>query len=128
MSYRTFLQTAAGLAVAGLFMTTAAAHHGWTWADTEQMQLKGTVQEVRIAPPHPWLDVKTADDGVWRVELGNPMQTQRSGFTAESAKPGDAVDATGNRSRDHAEKRMKAVQLTVGDKTYDIYPDRIQKR
>lgn len=114
------------LAAASLLMPGAWAHHGWSWADAEQIQLQGTVKKVQIAPPHPWLDVQT-DDGLWRVELGNPAQTRRSGFAEGSAKEGDSIVATGNRAQDHAEKRMKAVQITVGGKTYDIYPDRIKK-
>lgn len=128
MSHRFLIKTLTGLAGAGFFMADASAHHGWSWADTDQIELAGTVQQVQIAPPHPWLDVRTADDGVWRVELGNPAQTRRAGFIDGSAKAGDEVLATGNRARDHAEKRMKAVQITVGGKTYDIYPERIQKR
>lgn len=127
MPHRFLAKMATGLAAAGLFMASASAHHGWSWADSEQIQLKGTVKSVRIAPPHPTLEVETAQDGVWRVELGNPSQTQRAGFVEGSAKPGDEITATGNRARDHAEKHMKAVQVTVGGKTYDIYPDRIQK-
>jgi len=126
MSYRTLAAGVLGLALAGPLAPVASAHHGWSWADAEQIQLRGTVAKVQIAPPHPWLDVQT-DDGTWRVELGNPTQTSRAGFTEASAKPGDAIVATGNRASDHAEKRMKAVQITVGDKTYDIYPDRIRK-
>ena len=38
------------------------------------------------------------------------------------------IVAIGNRSQDHAEKRMKAVQISVDGKTYEIYPERIQKR
>lgn len=127
MSHRFLARMATGLAAAGLFMASASAHHGWSWADSEQIQLKGTVKSVQIAPPHPTLEIETAQDGVWRVELGNPSQTQRAGFVEGSAKAGDEITATGNRARDHAEKRMKAVQVTVGGKTYDIYPDRIQK-
>ncbi|HYG44419.1 MAG TPA: DUF6152 family protein [Bordetella sp.] len=126
MSYRLFAANLAGLAAAGLFTAGASAHHGWTWADTEQIQLQGTIEQVQIAPPHPWLDVQT-QDGLWRVELGNPSQTKRSGFVEGSAKPGDSIVATGNRAQDHTEKRMKAVQITVGGKTYDIYPERIKK-
>lgn len=116
-----------GLFVSALFMTSAFAHHGWEWAEAEQMKLTGVVKSVAIIPPHPRLDVETASDGVWRVELGNPSQTQRSGFVEGSAKVGDRITATGNRAKDHAEKRMKAVQITVGGKIYDIYPERIQK-
>ncbi|MFW7340912.1 DUF6152 family protein [Pollutimonas sp. H1-120] len=108
-------------------MNSAYGHHGWSWADTEQIQLTGVVQAVRMAPPHPRLDVETASDGVWRVELANPSQTRKAGFIEGSAKAGDRISATGNRSKDHAERRMKAVQITVDGKTYDLYPERIQK-
>ena len=104
---------------------TAMAHHGWAWAESEQMTLQGTIEQVQIAPPHPTLKVR-AKDGVWTVELGNPTQTKEAGFIEGSAKPGDAITAVGNRDQDAANKRMKAVQVTVGGKTYDIYPSRIK--
>lgn len=117
---------AAGFASA-LLATAALAHHGWSWAEADQIELTGTVRKVVIAPPHPTIDM-TATDGVdWHVELGNPRQTERSGFNAESAKPGDTITVLGNRSQDPDEKRLKAVRVTVGEKVYDIYPERINK-
>ncbi len=107
-------------------LSGAAAHHGWSWADADQIELKGTIRDIYIGPPHPTLDVETASDGVWRVELGNPRQTERAGFVEGSAKVGDEIVAIGNRSQDAGEKRMKAVRITVGGKTYDIYPERIR--
>lgn len=127
MAIRFLAGSACALFASCLFMASAAAHHGWEWADEEQMQLTGIVKSVSMIPPHPRLEVETPNDGVWRVELANPAQTKRAGFIEDSAKPGDAVDITGNRAKDHAEKRMKAVQITVGGKTYDIYPSRIEK-
>ena len=115
----------AAAAFATIFATGAAAHHGWSWAEAEQMELTGTIETVSMGGPHPSLDVK-ATDGVWRVELGNPRQTERSGFVEGVAKPGDKVVALGNRSQDPKEKRLKAVRLTIGEKRYDIYPDRIK--
>ena len=114
-----------GALAAAIFATGAAAHHGWSWAEAEQMELTGTIETVSMGGPHPSLDVK-ASDGVWRVELGNPRQTERSGFVEGSAKSGDAIVALGNRSQDASEKRMKAVRITVSGKRYDIYPERIQ--
>ena len=61
------------------------------------------------------------------MELGNPTQTKDAGFVEGSAKPGDAIVAVGNRDRESDAKRMKAVQIKVGGKTYDIYPSRIKK-
>ncbi|UWM82631.1 DUF6152 family protein [Rhizobium sp. SRDI969] len=106
--------------------TGAAAHHGWSWAEADQIELRGTIDKISMGGPHPTLDVATADDGVWLVELGNPRQTERSGFVEAVAKPGDQVVALGNRSQDAKEKRLKAVRLTIGEKRYDIYPDRIK--
>ncbi|TWI55059.1 hypothetical protein IQ22_01971 [Pseudomonas duriflava] len=128
MSYRSRITRTLGLAVliTAALAPLAAAHHGWSWAEAEQIQLNGTVVKVQVAPPHPWLDVKTAEDEVWRVELANPAQTQRAGFIEGSAKPGDTITATGNRSQDASEKRMKAVQIEVNGKTYTLYPERIR--
>lgn len=118
----------AGLALSALAAVapSAMAHHGWSWAESEQMTLQGTIEQVQIAPPHPNLRVR-ASDGVWVVELGNPNQTKEAGFVEGSAKPGDAITAIGNRDQDAGNKRMKAVQIMVGGKTYDIYPSRIKK-
>jgi hypothetical protein len=116
----------AGLVPALLGARGAAAHHGWSWAEGDQMELRGTVREVYIGQPHPTLRVDTPRDGTWIVELANPRQTANAGFTAASAKAGDEVVALGNRSRNQGERRMKAVRVTVGGRTYDIYPDRIR--
>jgi hypothetical protein len=125
--YRSIAAGIAGIALPLVLAATATAHHGWSWADEDQIRLTGLVQKVVIAPPHPYLDVQTPNDGVWRVELGNPSQTRESGFDEQSAKPDESIVAVGNRSKDHAEKRMKAVQISVGGKTYDIYPERIRR-
>ena len=104
----------------------AAAHHGWSWAEEEQSTLKGTVVSVSMAPPHPQLNVKAADGVIWLIDLGNPNQTERSGFTATSAKPGDAIVVLGNRDKDESKMHMKAVRITVAGKQYDMYPERIR--
>ena len=103
----------------------AFAHHGWSWAEEKQMELKGTIQKISMAPPHPTLMVAAADGVVWLVELGNPTLTARSGFTAKTAKPGDAIVVLGNRHKDKTKAHMKAVRITIAGRTYDIYPERI---
>jgi hypothetical protein len=104
----------------------AAAHHGWSWAEGDQTELRGTIREVFVGQPHPSLRVETPSDGVWTVELANPSQTARAGFTTASAAPGDEVLALGNRSRTASERRIKAVRITVRGRTYDLYPERIR--
>ncbi|PRD41997.1 hypothetical protein C5748_18660 [Phyllobacterium phragmitis] len=126
MTMNMFSRFLSGGVVAMLIVSGAAAHHGWSWAEAEQIELRGTIRDIYIGPPHPTLDVETADDGVWRVDLANPRQTERSGFVEGSAKVGDEVVVLGNRSTDPDEKHMKAVRITVGGKSYDLYPQRIK--
>lgn len=105
---------------------TAQAHHGWSWAEGEQMTLQGQIARISMAPPHPVLTVQAADGGRWQVDLGNPSQTERSGFAGNTAQVGDAITVRGNRSKDAQALHMKAVRITVGGKNYDMYPERIQ--
>jgi hypothetical protein len=119
---------AAGLAAVTLSAAiagTAAAHHGWAWAEGEQTTLEGTIESISFAPPHPSLTVES-EGTVWQIDLGNPRQTERSGFAEGSAKVGDAITVLGNKSQDENERLMKAVRITVGDKNFDMYPERIQ--
>ena len=125
LSRRRTLQLAAGGAVAATSLP-ALAHHGWNWAEDQQSELKGTVKSVSMAPPHPSLKVTAADGKEWLIDLANPGQTERSGFTTASAKPGDAIVVLGNRSKDKSQLWMKAVRITVAGKIYDLYPERIK--
>ena len=113
--------------IAALAATTlpTLAHHGWDWAQAEQTEMKGTIQKVSMAPPHPSLQVKAADGVVWQVDLSNPSQTERSGFTGTSGKPGDSIVVLGNKHKDKSKRVMKAVRVTIGGKNYDLYPERI---
>ena len=106
-------------AAAGLAATGAAAHHGWSWAEGEQTELRGTIREIYIGAPHPTLRVETPE-GMWTVELGNPRQTAAAGFDAQSAAAGDTIVALGNRSISPAERRLKAVRITVRARPDDI--------
>ena len=125
LSRRRALQLGVIGAAAGASLP-ALAHHGWNWAEDQQSELKGTVKSVSMAPPHPSLKVTAADGKEWLIDLANPGQTERSGFTAASAKTGDAIVVLGNRSRDKSQLWMKAVRITVAGKTYDLYPERIK--
>ncbi len=105
----------------------AFAHHGWSWADGEQITLEGKIESISMAPPHPTLRVTNAEGQTWQVDLGNPSQTRRSGFSGDTAKEGDAITVMGNRAQDHSTLQMKAVRITLDGKNYDMYPERIQK-
>ena len=125
LSRRRALQLGVIGAAAGASLP-ALAHHGWNWAEDQQSELSGTVKSVSMAPPHPSLQVTASDGKQWLVDLANPNQTERSGFTAASAKPGDTIVVLGNRSKDKSQLWMKAVRITVAGKTYDLYPERIK--
>lgn len=117
------------VALAAVLATAAIpanAHHGWDWAQEQQVEMKGTVQKVSMAPPHPSMTVKAADGVVWQIDLSNPNQTERSGYTATSAKAGDSIVILGNKHKDASRRVMKAVRITVGGRTYDLYPERIR--
>ena len=108
-------------------VSTAWGHHGWAWAEDEQIEMTGEILEIFVGPPHPRLQIKTEDDGEWRIDLGNPTQTQRAGFDESSAEEGDTVLVRGHRSRDANEKWMKAVRITIDDEVYTFYPSRVQE-
>ena len=117
-----------GLATLLALSAPALAHHGWSWAESEQMTLQGTITTLSMAPPHPSLQVTARDGTLWQVDLSNPRQTANSGFTGDTAKPGDAITVLGNRNRDEAKSHMKAVRITIAGKNYDMYPERIGSR
>ncbi|WP_226562262.1 DUF6152 family protein [Salipiger thiooxidans] len=114
----------AGVFASGFLATTAASHHGWSWAEGELSEMTGTIQEISFAPPHPSLVVEV-DGQTWQVDLGNPNQTQRSGFAQGSAVAGDEVTILGNRSLEESENLIKAVRITIDGQSYDMYPERI---
>lgn len=114
----------AALAAVLLMTGAALAHHGWSWTKDGFFELRGVIKAIYLGNPHATLDVD-AEGEVWRVELAPPSQTSSAGFTEAAAKVGDEITAIGNRSQDEAEMRMKAVRVTVGGKTYDVYPGRV---
>lgn len=121
---RKFLLPILAAAFLALGQMAAFAHHGWSWTEDGFFQLRGKIVALTYANPHPTMDVD-AEGEVWRVELATPSATRRAGFLEDTAKVGDEVTAIGNRSQDEAEKRMKAVRVIVGGKTYDVYPGRV---
>ena len=119
--------SAPGLAAAGLLSAALAlpafAHHGWSWTADGMFQVEGVIKEIYLGNPHATLDVDVEGE-IWRVELAPPRERERGGFTEGSATVGAEGTALGHGSRDESERRMKAVRLTVGGKTYDVYPGR----
>lgn len=123
LTRRTALGALASLA-ASLSAAPALAHHGWGWTDGQRFELTGEIADIYLGQPHVTMKIE-AEDGVWDVDLAPLMRTLRAGFDETAAKVGDAVTAIGNRSSNPGDKRMKAVRVIVGGKTYDVYPNRV---
>jgi hypothetical protein len=94
------LSTPIALAVALLvYCSPVGAHHGAQGYDlTKRITLKGTVSQFVWANPHAqiYLDVKDDKGNVvsWAVELNNPGNLIRLGWTHAALKEGDEVTLT----------------------------------
>jgi hypothetical protein len=119
--YRALMAAAALPALA--LPAAAIAHHGWNWTAAEESRLTGTIEEISFGNPHMHIKLR-AENGTWEVDLSPPIQAQRSGFGPEAAKVGDRVVLTGHRAADASARSFKAETVTVGGKTYDVYPNR----
>lgn len=115
---------AAAVAAAFLAGGTALAHHGWAWTAGEKTTLEGVIRDIYLGQPHAALKVEAAD-GLWAVDLAPPAATARAGFVQGAANVGDKVTVLGNRAKDVNDKRMKAVRITVNNRNFDVYPDRV---
>lgn len=103
---------------------SVAAHHGWAWTEDAETRLSGTIQTISFGNPHMRLQLRDGSGAVWEVDLSPPIQARPSGFGPDAAKAGDSVTVTGHRARDRDLKAFKGETITVGGKTYDVYPQR----
>src|SRR5688572_9277527 len=81
-------------------VTTAAGHHGIANFDVNrEIEISGTVTQLRLINPHSWLHIDvTGDDGrvtKWRCELRGASVLRRSGWSAGMFAPGTRVTITG---------------------------------
>jgi hypothetical protein len=83
-----------------VWVGAAAAHHGIANFDVNrEIEITGTVTELRLVNPHSWLHLDVRDDGgtltKWRCELRGASVLRRSGWSADMFKPGTRVTITG---------------------------------
>jgi len=109
---------------AATFATQAVAHHGWTWAEGELVQVTGVIKSARLGNPHGLLTV-TAKDGDWTVEVGQPWRNERAGLKDAMLAKGVQLTIHGNRAKDGKLKVIKAVRIVINGKNYDLYPERL---
>ena len=123
MSMRNTL--ALGLLLAVTVSSTAThAHHAWVWYGKTDFSLTGTVVETRFGNPHDRLIVRS-DGELWNIVLSPPRRSEKAGLVEKSVHVGDTVTAYGERHQDPERLEMKAERLKVGDRTYDLYPERL---
>ena len=107
------------------FSTAASAHHAWVWYGKSDFSLTGTIVETKFGNPHDRLVVKAADGVLWNVVLSPPRRSERAGLVEKEIHVGDTVTAYGERHQDPERMEMKAERLKIGDRTYDLYPERL---
>lgn len=101
----------------------ALAHHGWSWYGNEDFTLTAVVVEKEFGNPHDRMTVE-ADGQQWNLLLSPPSRSRSAGFTADKVEVGDTITAYGHRRSSGDRFEMKTERLQVGDRIYNLYPDR----
>jgi hypothetical protein len=113
-----------GTLLVSLVASVAWGHHGWSWYGQEEFSLTGRVVEKHFGNPHDRLMLE-ADGKQWNLVLSPPQRSRRAGFSDTEVEVGETVTAFGHRHRESGTLEMKTERIQVGDKTYDLYPDRL---
>lgn len=101
----------------------SSAHHGWSWYGDEEFTLTAVVKEKHFGNPHDRMIVE-ADGKQWNLLLSPPGRSRQAGFSEDNVQVGDTITAFGHRRSEGDNFEMKTERLQVGDKTYNLYPDR----
>ena len=124
---RSFPTVAAALAAAVALSSAslAIAHHSNAAFDsTQTVSLQGVVTRYEWANPHVYLWIAAAgangEKVEWEVEGQPPAMLRRLGWSQATLAMGDAVEVTGNPSRDRTRNKVLLVALKRADATlYD---------
>ena len=123
MTGRRWTLTAAATIAAGWLAASAPAiaHHASTpfYDDTKMTEALGTVTRFLIRNPHSFLYFEGTDAKgqkvEWQVELGAASSMARTGWTAETIKPGLLIKAVGRPSRAEGSYGMCCARITRPD-------------
>jgi len=116
MTLRSRLVT--GLAALVLYAASAAAHHSFVvlFDPSRTIEVAGVVTEFQFIAPHAYIRIDaTGDNGEveqWELETTSPGQLIREGLTPEVLRPGDAITAVGNPTRD-GRRLMRLLTITL---------------
>jgi Family of unknown function (DUF6152) len=114
---------AAALGAVLLPPAVALAHHGWAWTTGENIELTGTITEVRLGNPHGELDLDV-EGTVWTAEVGQPWRNSRAGLEDGDLAEGVVLTVSGEPSADPDEKLLKVERLWIDGVGYELYPGR----
>lgn len=101
----------------------ASAHHGWAWTTGKNIELTGLIKRARLGNPHGLLEVDVGGE-LWTFEVGQPYRNERAGLKDSDLAEGVTIRVIGEPSAKASEKRLKVERLFLGDKKYDLYPER----
>ena len=99
------------------------AHHGWSWTTGGNIQVTGLIKTVKLGNPHGVLTVD-AEGEIWTVEVGQPWRNARAGLKPGDLAVGVEVRIIGEPSSDIEDRLVKAEEIFIAGKKYDLYPGR----
>lgn len=102
---------------------SALAHHGWSWTTGDNIELIGIIKEASLGLPHGTLKVDAEGD-VWTVQVGQPYRNERAGLVDGDLAEGVEIRIIGEPSANIEERLLKAERLYLGEREYDLYPNR----
>ena len=94
-----------------------SAHHSWPVNMDKQVTVKGTVQKIEWANPHPMFTVEVRDGGkaeTWLIGGPAVNRMEANGWTKDTIKPGDVVTGTGYQFSD-GQKIVRLEKLVLAD-------------
>jgi len=101
------------------FVETAAAHHGWSGFDPNQiLRISGRIAAMQFDNPHGEVRLTTAG-GEWSVELAPPSRMLARGLTAEKIAVGVEATIEGYPHRQTA-RLMRAERIVVAGQTTEL--------
>ena len=122
MKPRAFAVLVSGLIALGAGLPVWA-HHSFAAAYdmTQQVTVKGTINQVLLRNPHSWFVINVKDESgkveEWAFEAGTPSGMIRNGYKPSVLKSGAEVTIKGFRARDASQKRGMLRELVTADGT-----------
>lgn len=114
----------AGVALIGAWALTVptVAHHSSApfYDATKSVEVSGKVTKFLIRNPHSFLYVTEATPQgpvEWQIELGTAASLTRTGWTADTLKPGSEIKLKGQPSRAEGSHGMCCARITRPDGT-----------